>query len=127
MIHHFQADVLRFLKTCYTICFRFYKFLPIYEGVRGEGGETNQNFKIVIESSVIHHWKAGVLRFLKTYYTICLRLCKSFPIYEGGREESKIQNRHRLKCDTPSESWCSEVSENMLYNMFLFLLMLTIL
>ena len=37
-------------------------------------------------------------------------------------KKSKFQNHHRIKCDTPLESWCSEVSENILYNMFAFLL-----
>ena len=63
VIHRWKPGVLRFLKTCYTICFQFCSFLPIYEGGRGVG-EKIQNFKIVIDSSVIHHWKAGVLRFL---------------------------------------------------------------
>ena len=64
VIHRWKAGVLRFLKTCYTICFQFYSILPIYEGGRGGGVKKIQNFKIVIDSSVIHHWKAGVLRFL---------------------------------------------------------------
>ena len=64
VIHRWKAGVLRFLKTCYRICFWFCIFLPIYQG-RVEGrGEKIENFKIVIDSSVIHHWKAGVLRFL---------------------------------------------------------------
>ena len=33
-----KVGVLRFLKTCYTICFRFCKFLLIYERGRWGGG-----------------------------------------------------------------------------------------
>ena len=56
VIHHWKAGVLRFLKTCYTMYFKFCSFLPIYEGWGVEGGgEKIQNFKIVIDLSVIHH------------------------------------------------------------------------
>ena len=83
---------------------------------RGEGVKKIENFKSVIDSSVIHRWKAGVLRFLKTCYTICFQFYSILPIYEGGRgggeKNSKFQNCHRLKCDTPLESWSSEVSDN---------------
>ena len=48
------------------------------------GGKKFQNFKCIIEPSVIHRWKAGVLRFLKTYYTVCFRFCKFLQIYKGG-------------------------------------------
>ena len=100
VIHRWKAGVLRFLKTCYTICFQFYSILPIYEGVE-EGVKKIQNFKIVIDSSVIHHWKAGVLRILKTCHTICFWFCKFLPIYEGGRgggeKNWKFQNSHRLR------------------------------
>ena len=83
------------------------------------GGQKNQNFKIVLESSVVHHWKAGVLRFLKTYYTICLHFCKCLPIYEvfmgGGLKKSIFQNRRRIKSDTPLESWCSKLVKSYSY------------
>ena len=35
-----------------------------------------------------------------------------------GQKISKFQMHHRTKCDTSLESWYSEVSENILYNMF---------
>ena len=40
-------------------------------------------------------------------------------IYEricgGGGGVQKNQNCHRIKCYTPMKSWCSGVSENILY------------
>ena len=85
---------------------------------RGEGewgGDRKmENFKIVIDSSVIHRWKAGVLRFLKICYTICFQFCSFLPIYEGDRGGVKKFEKFKIKCDTPLESWFSEISENML-------------
>ena len=40
----------------------------------------------------------------------------------GCQNFSKFQMHHRTECDTSLESWCSEVSENILYNMFAFFL-----
>ena len=74
---------------------------------------------------MIHHWKAGVLRFLKTYYTIFLNFIVFYHFpnlreWGWGAKNSKFQNCHTIKCGSSLESWCSEVSENILYNMFTF-------
>ena len=56
--------------------------------------EKNENFKIGIDTSVIHHWKAGVQRFLKTCYTICFPFCIFLSIYEemGGEENQNSKS-----------------------------------
>ena len=54
--------------------------------------------KNVTDSSVIHCWKAGVLRFLKTCYTIYFQFCKFWLIYEGGRgggKKNRIDNYYQ--------------------------------
>ena len=57
---------------------------PPLMGWEGGGGKKIQNFKCIIEPSVIYHWKAGILRFLKTYYTICLGIIPPLMGWEGG-------------------------------------------
>ena len=61
-------------------------------GGSGGGGEKIEKFKIVIDSSVIHRCKAGVLRFLKTCYTVCFQFCNFLPIYERGGVKKKLKN-----------------------------------
>ena len=58
-----------------NILYNMFTFLQIFtnlcECAGGLNGK-NQNFKSIIESSVIHLCKADDLRFLKTWCTICL-------------------------------------------------------
>ena len=75
-----------FWKHVIQYVFVFVNFCQFMRG----GWKKNQNFKIVIKSSVIHHWKAGVLRFLKTYYTISWRFCNFFPILKIKISKSSL-------------------------------------
>ena len=68
-------------------------YYPPLMGWKG-GIKKFQNFKCIIEPSVIYHWKAGILRFLKTYYTICLGIIPP-PLWAGKGGGNFFQN---FKC-----------------------------
>ena len=57
-----------------------------------EGGTKNQYFKIVIESSEFERWCSDI-----------------------SEDKSKCQNCHRIKRDTPLESWSSKLVKSYSY------------
>ena len=60
----------------------------------------------------------GFWKHIIQYVCVFANFCQN----SGGKVQKKFQNHHRIKCDTPLESWWSEVSLNILYNTFAFLI-----
>ena len=61
---------------------------------------------------------SNVKKLVKSWnFDLLPNLSPPYRVKKGGQFFSKFQMHHRTKCDTSLESWYSEVSENILYNM----------